>query len=253
MRISILCPTKGRIKRARLMRDSALITAERPRDLEFVFYVDPDDEETVRKSHLLLKTAVQTPTLSVQIIVNGEDINLSEKWNVCWKYASGDIFMLAGDDLIFRSSNWDKAVIDHFLNIPDRIAYIFPHDGYRGFGNHRGFGTHGFVHKNWTDVLGYFSRPYFAQWYTDTWFNYVSKNVLPGKKRHIGLQKVLVEHMHWRYGKSKKDQTYIDQRSHHGVFREVWENTQGERLADAAKLRRFIEEFNEGNSDKPAE
>lgn len=243
MRISILCPTRGRIKRARLMRDSALITAKRPRELEFIFYVDGDDRETIQKLYLLTRTSVETPTLCVQIIIHNEPMNLSEKWNVCWKYATGDIFMIAADDIVFRTQNWDQKVVDKFLEIPDRIAFIWPSDGHS-----RNFGTHGFVHRNWTDVLGYFTPPYFERRCADSWLNELAKLV----ERWIGLRDVLVEHMYWKYGKAEDDRTYQRQREKGFAYKEFWNSTGSERLKEAAKLKEFMEGFDENSSDKSA-
>ena len=159
--------------------------------------------------------------------------------------------MLAADDLIFRTENWDEKVIKEFLKVPDRIVYVFTDDGFRGRGqepeDERSFGTHGFIHKNWTDVLDYFTRPYFPRHGTDTWFNYIGNEL--GRK--AGIQDVLIEHMHFRQGKSKCDQTYQDQIDHGHLHKQIWVEREGEMLEDIERLRKFIEEFDEGNSDKP--
>ena len=50
----------------------------------------------------------------------------------------------------------------------------------------------------------YFLFPFFEHFFTDTWIWMLAKSV----DRAIYIPEILVEHRHWKIGKSEKDETY---------------------------------------------
>ena len=130
--------------------------------IEFVFYVDNDDQKTIN----FLEKKIKQSEVKI-IFTVGERIVLSEMWNICHSFASGTIFNHCGDDLRFRTKNWDKIVRNKFSQFEDRIAFIYGRYGIQP----KSFGTHGFIHKNWVDTVGYFVPPFFSSDYNDTWLN----------------------------------------------------------------------------------
>lgn len=217
--ISILVPSRGRPKEFERMWKSALDTANTKSQIEFVVYRDEDSEYNYPENCQIIK---------------GERIVLSEMWNECAKIAKGDILMHAGDDIVFKTQGWDKLVEQEFKKYDDKILMVHGDDG---FFQER-FGTHGFIHKNWVKVVGYFVPPYFSSDFNDTWLNDVANMI----KRRVYIP-IVTEHMHWTFGKGELDQTHKDRIQRH--FADNVEQLYGEklpeRIADAKKLQAFID------------
>lgn len=227
-RISILVPTRQRPERLKAYYDSAMELANNPEQVEFVAYIDDDDH------------SYDGLELSRLFKVLGPRVVLSEAWNRCWEFAEGEIYHHGGDDNLFRTKGWDTIVLQTFERHPDRILFAYGDDGNEQSRLNK-FGTHGFVHKNWTDVTGKFVPPYFVSDYNDTWFNDVSKAI----GRHVHME-ILIEHMHYTLGKSEIDQNTRDRLARHEKERPqdlyYSQALKDEREAEANKLKRSIEE-----------
>jgi hypothetical protein len=177
------------------MWHSALDTADNPRSLELVAYIDNDDPSySKRKLRTSQVIFVRGPRKH-----NGK-VNLSIKWNRCWKKATGDIFMHCGDDIVFRTKGWDTAIREAINARPGKICFAWCND-YSNESQRNEFGTHGFIHRNWTNVIGRFVPPYFVSDYNDTWFNDVAEKL--GVRTYIHNH--TIEHMHYSLGKSPMD------------------------------------------------
>lgn len=171
----------------------------------------------------------------ISTVFSGPRIVLSKYWNECYEKSRGDILMHCGDDIIFRTESWDTKVKETFNDYPDNIVFVYGNDG---SGVHDGkFGTHGFIHRDWAEAVGYFVPPYFSSDYNDTWLNDVAKSI--GRHKHIDI---LTEHMHPDLGKGPLDQTHRDRIKRH--FKDnvtlLYESKSSERKEDADKLRRHI-------------
>lgn len=223
-KISILLPSRGRPTEFERMWKSALETADAPDSIEFVVYMDKDDTS----EYLMPKNSQHNV---------GPRVVLSEMWNECYKLAKADIFMHAGDDLIFRTKGWDSMVVQTFHKFPDRILFVHGDDGYWG----STFGTHGFLHRKWVEVLGYFVPPLYVSDFNDTHLNELANMV--GRRVYMPF---VTEHMHFLFGKGAKDQTHIDRLIRHEQEKpeELYQSKQAERQADGRKLFDFINNFN---------
>ena len=234
--ISLLCPTRNRPAGLERMWESAMQTAKNPQKIELVLYIDNDDQSSILKS----KDLVDSFGDQINIIIGkkGEEI-YSNLHNVCCSKARSDIFFGSADDLIFRTKEWDSVAIDRFDEIPDKIGYIFPNDGHWG----DELGTHGFFHKRWFDALGYLSPPISTVDYSDNYINDVASAI----NRRFYMDTVLIEHMHWTFGKMKMDQTAIEahqrrsQTNNASVY-QSFKTTQKQR-EDIEKLRGMMNEY----------
>lgn len=232
MKISILLPTRQRPDGLKRVYESAMATADSPKDLEVVCYIDENDGSYDN---------VDLPRLTKVIGPREFDgvVNLSIMWNKCWQNATGDIFMHCGDDIVFRTQGWDTAVKEAINARPGKIAFVWCNDVSPESQRHE-FGTHGFVHKNWTSVVGRFVPPYFASDYNDTWFNDVARAL--GVTTY--LHNFLTEHMHYSLGKAEIDQNTKERLNRHAATRpeEIYnqQEMQDERAAEVEKLRNFI-------------
>lgn len=199
--ISILTPTRGRPDNIARLVNSALDTARQPDLLEFIFYVDVDDQPSGDAIERLASTGVNT------MMIVGERIVLSEMWNVCARAAHADVMMHCGDDIIFRSDNWDEHVLGEFDKYPDKIVLVHGRDGYQD----ARLATHGFRHRNWMNVVGDFVPPYFSSDYNDTWVTEVADML----GRRCYLESVYTEHMHPVVGKGPQDRTHQERLERH--------------------------------------
>lgn len=237
MKISLLVPTRNRPEQMTRLWQSALDTADTPEDLEIVFYIDDDDASSIAEYKSMKTDQVQA--------VIGERIILSQMWNGAYELATGEVFMHCGDDIIFRSENWDKIVRKAFKQFDDKILFVYGRDG---IWDNEELGTHGFIHKNWVDTIGYFVPPYFDYGGNDGWLTEVATII----KRKRFVPEIYTEHMHFSVNKSKKDATYGGQPVRHkkryggkpGAAK-LWADTAKERAEDARKLQEFINNFKE--------
>lgn len=224
--ISILTPTRKRPSNIIRLIESARAMADKPEELQFVFYVDNDDMETIR----VLNSRPIEDNISVVV---GERIVLSQMWNECARFAKGDILMHSGDDIIFKTKGWDTMIYDAFNASKDKILFIHGEDGHWG----SRFGTHGLIHRNWMNTVGYFVPPYFSSDFNDTWLNDVANSL--GRRLFLPFE---TEHMHPLFGKAEMDDTHRERLERHkrDNVGAVYSEKQGERESDAKKLLDFI-------------
>jgi hypothetical protein len=213
--ISILFPTRGRPANVRRLlaslRETSVVMPE------VIVYVDNDDT-----------TLEEVKGIEGLKVVTGLRKMLSECWNKCAPLASGDILMMGGDDIVFKTAGWDKMVEDEFTKSVDKLIFVHGDDGYWG----DRFGTHGFLHKNWIKIMGYFVPPYFYCDHNDSWWNRVADM----HNRRVYLPFV-TEHMHPNFGKAQLDQTYEDQRKDFVRSEARFNELRPELVNDAEKLR----------------
>lgn len=220
--ISILTPTRGRRDGLVRMVMSALQTASRPSKVEIVAYVDMDDEATYRE-------------LGVPVLfVVGPRIILSDCWNQCLKASSGNLLMMGGDDMVFRTPNWDVMLEEVFQVCEDGILMAHGDDGICG----EKFSAFPCVSRKWAEITGYFVPPVFVGDYADMWLFDIA-NVLK-RRRYVPF---LVEHLHYTFGKSSFDQTYRERKDREvaaGSQADLYESLAPLRAADVEKLRKAI-------------
>lgn len=222
--IALLVPSRKRPEMLERMYASALSTAKRPDRLYLFAYIDDDDGSY---------ESLEMPNMCKVI---GPRVVLSQTWNRLWQEAGevADFYGHMDDDLIFRTAGWDEQIIYSFPL--DKIAFVHGTDGSEQ--DVTGFGTHGFLHKNWTDSLGRLVPPYFSCDYNDTWLNDVADLI----ERHVLVEDVLIEHMHPVWGKREPDQTDIErvERGKRDNVDELYRSKWQERNNDAKKLKEAI-------------
>ncbi len=191
-KISILCPTRNRVDNIEKFVTSVYETAEFKDLLEFIFYIDDDDENSVLKCEELSNNNIY----SIKVVI-GERIIMSSMWNKCFEESTGEIMFIGADDIIFRTENWDSIVRNEFDKFDDKIALIYGSDGIKSSKKNHGYGNHFFIHRNWEEVLGYVDPPYFSSDYADLWMADVAQRI--DRKIWINID---TEHMHPGVGKN---------------------------------------------------
>lgn len=231
--ISLLCPTKYRPQGLEDMWTSAIETADCPDSLELVVYVEHYDEETISK----IEELEDKYGSQILKIVGEEEVIYSSLHNICCDNSSAELFFCTADDLIFRSQGWDTTAKEAFKEYNDKIIYAYPNDGHWG----AELGTHGVFHKNWYNTLGYISPAIFTVDYSD---NYIM-DICRAIGRAVYMPEMLVEHMHWTFGKSEFDRTAQEAHSRRGVTNNggIYQSHETKQVQekDIEKLNTFIE------------
>ena len=143
--ISILTPTRGRPENVKRLVRSALSTAQFPDQVEFLFYVDLDDDS--------FPSEIESTNVRV---IRGPRMWLSVLQNILYANCKGEIVMYSGDDLVFKTQGWDKKVVGAIEKYPDKLALVYPNDlGTYG----SSIAIHGFLHRNWINTVGHWVAP----------------------------------------------------------------------------------------------
>ena len=193
--ISILLPTRGRPKLAKRFLQSVVKTASDPSRLEVVLYVDDDDPA----SH-----AIQCDELSISTII-GPRLSMGGLNTACYQRSSGDIIIPLNDDIIIRTSGWDRKIVEVHERFPDRIYLAYPNDLHTG----ETLSGTPILSRKTCEVL---THP-FPEVYQGGFIDYHIMDIFKrldvlGEDRVIYLGDVVMEHLHYRYGKSEIDATY---------------------------------------------
>jgi hypothetical protein len=203
--ISILCPTRGRPNNVNTLVESAIATAEKPANLEFIFYVDIDD--------LTFPTSLLDKYQDRIKVMTGPRQWISNCHNALYTLAQGEILMTAGDDMEFKTKYWDTRVRGQFALLDDKIALVFGNDNATHAGK---IAVHGFFHQHWVHCLGTWVQPGRGL----PWDLWTTENArLLG--RLFYLKDVVIAHNHYRQGSARAvfDQTYQDLYSQSSSFR----------------------------------
>ena len=233
IQISLLLPTRARPEGLSKTWHSALATADNPETIELVCYIDHDDCAAMRG----LRLSAKKHSHQVRGII-GPRTSLSNCWNVIWRAARGDIYMMCSDDVVFRSQGWDTLVKKNISTHKDNIAFVYGRDGVWD----EQHGTLGFVHRNWAQTLGYFVPTCLFADGVDNWLNEVAERI----DRKYYVPEIYTEHRHFCNKKGIKDGTYMERIEMENASNkhELWNETENERIKDAKKLQTYINSFN---------
>ena len=95
-------------------------------------------------------------------------------WNVlaqeAMKFPDNKLFMLAADDMIFSTPGWDKALLDHYNALENKIHVYALQDSRDKDGL-----PHPIVSREWIEAMGWAFPPYYLHWKIDTWTAAIAK------------------------------------------------------------------------------
>jgi len=228
-KISILVPTRKRPQNIVALCESISKTVSDLVPVEVIFYVDNDDEVTKD----FFKQQAEKNTLKVSAnVVFGDRVKLGQTYNEAYKKADGDVIMYCADDVRFRTLNWNYLVRQEMYRYSGGIALVFGYDGVQPKGT---LATHGFIHRNAIDALGYVHPGDIGYNYSDNWLTEIYRQI--GRLSYIP---VYFEHCHWGVGKAPYDETYrLGSDAPHQESISIWEDK--DRLySDIAKLKKIL-------------
>ena len=195
-RISIVCPSRGRPLRFRAMAKSAITNAAAPARVVVHLVVDRDDPELARYAEPLPRQVVLTvnehPGKSAPALTN--ELAMESR---------GDIVFAGSDDILFRTPGWDELLDGAFDQHPDGMLVAYTNDG-----RDRGKCEHFAVSRRWIQAVGCFMFPGFEHFCGDELVERIGREV----DRALYLRELVTEHLHFKYGKAPKDETYAMKR-----------------------------------------
>jgi hypothetical protein len=233
--ISFTVPTRNRPGNLRKLYQSLADTTDNLQNIELCFYVDEDDSVSL---NVIQELATKMPCQCV-IGEPAPDVRVAT-WhmhNELQKIGTGPYYMFCADDVAFRTKGWDTKILKKFDEFPDKIALVYAPDGFQG--GPVPVCTHGFIHKNWIDTVGYLFPPYFQIAYNDTWLTEIAEMI----SRRCYLTDVYIEHVHPAAGKAAWDHTYTSKQESAGGEANIFNQSKNERVTAAEKLKTFIENY----------
>ena len=193
--ISILLPTRGRPELVgRLLQSVVEMTAD-PSRIEIILYADEDDPA----SH-----DIQCEEISVTRII-GPSLSMGGLNTACYRRSTGDIIVPLNDDMVIRTSGWDRRVDEVHAKFHDRIYLAYPNDLHSG----QTFPSTPILSRTTCEAL---VHP-FPEVYKGGFIDYHVMDIFKrlqalGQDRIHYLEGVVIEHLHYRYGKAEIDATY---------------------------------------------
>lgn len=185
--ISILVPTKDRIKNMEDFSRSVDTTVTDPRNIEIVFGIHEEDQKSLNKAKELdkeLKISIRS-----EFINHYDDgqIHLSFLWNQLYKKAYYSILGFFGDDVLYKTKGWDKEVRKEFEK--DRAILFSCNDVHIQKGR---LATLFFTHRCVHEKIGFYLNPIFRRWFMDTFWDNAFRRA--GKMKYH--EDILTEHLH---------------------------------------------------------
>jgi hypothetical protein len=232
MKIAILVPSRERMNNRLTLLFSILTTVSDIKNIKVYFGVDSDDPtlDTIRK----VESAI--PCLKVvEINNNGEFLGLGKLWNILAKESTEDIISMIGDDMVFKTKDWDLALLEEFKKMPsDKIKAVHCNDGFHG----AKLAVNLFCHRKYMDILGVFMREEFKINWVDQWLH----QVFSAFNRLTYRGDIMIEHRHWVLGKMQRDGTAERMAvADAGKVSDVlWNSLVNERIADVKKMSEYL-------------
>jgi len=198
-RHALICPTRGRPHRVKEFIESALTTATHPERIHIELYIDDTDQEISHYETVIsnLRKNFDTGLISSTF---GPSVGVPRAANLLFDQSSADIFMTSNDDQVFIDQGWDARLDKEIEKYQDDIFCMWFNDNWES----QNFCTFPIISRKWVETLGYFQFPFFEHYFVDAWIWMLAKAI--GRENYI--DDIIVEHRHWKTGKSQKDATY---------------------------------------------
>jgi hypothetical protein len=234
-KISLLVPSRERLNLKLTLISSIITTVSDINNIELIFGIDEDDPT----KDVVYKIAAAIPFVKIVDIKNEKKfIGINKIWNLLVPHAKGDILGYIGDDMIFKTQNWDVEILNEFndTNLPaDKIKLVHCYDGVRNFDE---ICVNAFLHKKYTEVIGYLCREEFLINWSDQWLYQTFKAFDRVKWRHD----IHIQHNHWVFGARIKDNVAERMLSDNNDIKsdQLWHSLSKKRVEDIEKLAIYL-------------
>ena len=198
IKISLLLPSRGRPKKFNRLISSINKTTFDLSTIELISIHDNDDESFCEIEFKKCKFK--------NIQIKSEQSSMGFYNSECLKKSSGESIILINDDVIFKTKNWDKLVNNLALKHKDSIYLWYGNDLFKG----SKLPTFPILNRALIELI---KDPYPVEYkgaFIDTHLNDLFQIIRKKyQDRFEYLEKFIIEHLHYRTGKSKVDEIYL--------------------------------------------
>ena len=142
---------------------------------------------------------------------------------------------MIGDDMVFKTKDWDLKIIDEFKNGPkDNIKAVHCNDDCHG----AKLAVNLFCHRKYAEVMNGFMREEFKINWVDQWLH----QVFSAFDRLTYRGDIMIEHRHWVLGKNVHDKTAerMATADVNKISDKLWYSLKDERVKDVEKLAAYL-------------
>lgn len=224
MKIALLLPTRERMNLKMSFLMSALARCENPNNFTVYFGIDKDDPTLDRCKKL---TTVISNLKVIEFEPKGKNTNIHELWNILARQCDEEIISMVGDDMIFKTDNWDREILKEFAD-GDKFKLVYANDGFRG----GQMCVNAFIHRYYMDVTGYFLREDFIRNWADQWL----WEIYGAFNKRVYRDDIIIQHNHWVFGAMNKDAVAHELQEREGINKEksdlMWGATASKRAEE---------------------
>lgn len=195
MKISLLCPSRERLNKFLTFTSSVFTTVSNIKNIEIVLGVDEDDP----KFYDYNRIAKNLDFINFVAIEEGlfDREGLSGIWNFMVTKTDGDILAMVGDDMVFKTNDWDEKIINTFQSEEDPLWLVHCNDGMRGPGNKYAnvppLAVNSFVHREYVNTVGRYVQTEVKEIFQDTFLDRLFESLDRKKYYHD----ILIKHLHY--------------------------------------------------------
>ena len=118
--ISLIIPSRERPQKLLEMLNSALNSAKSPELIEFVIYLDNDDNSDYELFQ------------NLATIVRGERVYMGKMFSECILKATGKTIIVCNDDVVVKTKKWDDILYEKLKLYDDNVFLFYPNDLNKG-------------------------------------------------------------------------------------------------------------------------
>ena len=223
MKIAILSPTRGRPSGLMRLYESVVNTISGKHQIIFAYYVDDDDEKLGEYKQLQF---AEHPNITVVPFISQRQI-IARAFNLMAGQITSDYYMNGADDMVFSTPGWDEIFSQRVVCHPYGLYYF--DDGIQ----HEGLATFALISRQWIDLMGYFFPEHIRHNYIDTYIFDVARRA----ESLVYIPEVRLIHLHFTIDNKLYDKTYADAEQHWGVDAAAYNNSVGQRVVEAQKIK----------------
>ena len=228
-KIALLCPSRERSDMFFRSALSVFTKADKPDSIGIFVGLDGDDPERCNYT-------TQFPNVFYSIFMRNERVGAI--WNALAFMAikeGYDYLLMHNDDCLQTTQGWDVLAINSFQEeFKDNIGVLYGSDGI----NENKHCAFPFLHKDWINILGYYTPTYFKFFQHDSYIQDIAKTV----NRLVYQPRWKFNHEHWtrhRVQDATTKRNRIDV-TYSKEDKETFKKTEKKRKSDAEKLIQYI-------------
>jgi len=229
-KISVLLPTRGRIKSLEKSVTSLLSTADNPCEIEILLALDRDDTDVIKFATDDLKKMLETTYKCGYTVIAFNPIGyirLNEYLNALSRVSQGDWLFFFNDDAVMSTKSWDTVIRQYTGNFRVLRAETT---------NEHPYAIFPIIPREWTDVTGYIS----PHQINDAWISHIAYLL----DIMVDIP-VFIHHERYDLTGLNHDETYKNrpmlEGNHHDPRDFNHQNWRKIRLRDATKICSYIE------------